>query len=223
MVGEKARPGCETTYREILPRILAGEQLDEEAEKAWDAATISAHETLGAPRVGIDREATEWFLQLNRHGQPKPPLWERLRIWRQGPAPPTEEEAKLLKAAHGYYVLELLPPCDGFPVYSHAGDYGLDRTSFRGKFLESCTDVIGEDLLASAWNPKLPKELEAYGQELMKCADAWEEKMDCPGVRNQREPPDELEGPEPKLHIVFAAARWCLFWSQRGHFLIPWF
>lgn len=32
----------------------------------------------------------------------------------------------------------------------------------------------------------------------------------------------EHETPESHAHVRFAAARWCLYWVQRGHGLMPW-
>lgn len=50
------------------------------------------------------------------------------------PAIQTVEQA--LAYMQGFYVLELLPECDGLPIYTHGGLGALvDLTSFRGKFV----------------------------------------------------------------------------------------
>src|SRR5207342_3110258 len=72
-------------------------------------------ETLGAPRVGFDASANKW-------------LASNLRDKRK--------RAKAMVAMKGFYVLDLLPDCDGFPLYTNHGAYeGVDRYSFRAQFL----------------------------------------------------------------------------------------
>jgi hypothetical protein len=43
------------------------------------------------------------------------------------------------------------------------------------------------------------------------------------GQRYLPESVTEWDDPATKAHIVDSAARWCLFWSQRGHGMMAWF
>src|SRR5512140_50841 len=58
-------------------------------------------ETLGAPRVGFDAAADAWL---------------RARLDAKGKAGEFENARRQM---HGYYVLDLLPPCDGLPLYTN--------------------------------------------------------------------------------------------------------
>jgi len=71
----------------------------------------------------------------------------------------------------GFYVLDLVSPCDGLPRYSngHTGGY-VERYSFRGQFLKDCTEIISSDLLDSGWGSKLPEDTVKYGDSLLEAA-----------------------------------------------------
>jgi hypothetical protein len=100
----------------------------------------------------------------------------------------------------------------------------VDQTSFRGKFLESCTQVIGKDLLKRAWEPILVRDLADYGGALRACADQFAIKSGNSKVIGNRAFEWKDEGDlASQLHVVDQAARWCLFWSMRGHGLEPYF
>jgi hypothetical protein len=98
---------------------------------------------------------------------------------------------------------------------------------FRGAFLESCRDVLGELLLADAWNSKFPEEALAYGRALLAAADAAE------AARAAKRPLRAVlthlrlvKPPAPiadQLEIVRAAGRWYVFWGERGHAIRAWF
>ncbi len=233
LAGNKARPGHEKRFREILEIIVAedylGPGLDEATREEWMRIGMPAYETVGAPRVGIDAAANEWLLQRIREDQPKPGLLRALvsRFQRGGAGALTPEEQAALRQSHGYYVLELAPPCDGLPWYSNAPLMGdkLELTSFRGAFLSDCEEMLGTELLESAWDRKLPEDLAAYGQTLRAKADAWAQAHGCEAMRDLLEPPPEAaEGsPESVAHIAYSAARWCIYWGERGHWLDVWF
>lgn len=224
LAGHKAKPGHEARHRELLERILRKEDLDPAAEKEWEEVSVPAYMTVDAPRIGFDPEADAWLLKRLRENRPKPGLLGRLLGGRRGQEEPTEEERKTLASAHGYYLLELAPPCDGIPIYSNGGigEY-VDRISFRGAFLNDCQEILGEDLFQSAWEDKLPEDLVRYGEALLEKADAWAKAHACEEVRDQRMAPDDQESPAARAHIVFSAGRWCTYWGQRGHWLNVWF
>jgi hypothetical protein len=67
----------------------------------------------------------------------------------------------------GLYVLDLAAPCDGLPHYTNgqAGGY-VEPYAFRGAFLRDCVEIIGDELLESAWDSKLPEDTLNYGDRL---------------------------------------------------------
>jgi hypothetical protein len=134
----------------------------------------------------------------------------------------------VLKEFAGYYVVRLVE-CDGVPKHSHGGLYeGADETSFRGAFLEDCEDVVNPNLLEEAWEHKFPEEAVAYGKALLASAEAAERAGRAPrrrsflarlGWTKEREPMPITE----QLDIARAAARWFIFWGERGHAIRAWF
>jgi hypothetical protein len=118
----------------------------------------------------------------------------------------------------GFYVLDLVPPCDGLPRYSNGypGGY-VERYSFRGAFLIDCEDVLGSNLLESAWISKLPKDTVSYGEILIERAEQYAaqngiDSSTCHLVA-------DIDSDEAQIEIVLAAGRWCRFWGERGHWL----
>jgi len=226
LAGSKAKPGHERRFRELLEIIVAGETELSDAETAeWNEVGVPSYATVDAPRVGIDEPATAWFLErLRKNKSRSGSLGGLLAKLRRPPGAPTKEELEAIEKSRGYYVVELAPPCDGIPLYSHGGLYGgLELTSFRGAFLQDCEGVIGNELLESAYERKRPEDLVAYGQALMERANAWAKTHDCEWVRDEPTPPNDQNHPASRAHIVFAAARWCIYWGERGHWLDPWF
>ncbi len=159
-------------------------------------------ETVDAPRVGFDKAANAW-------------LASRLRDKRK--------RAKAMVAMKGYYVLDLLPECDGFPHYTNYGAYeGIDRYSFRAQFLNDVEGVLGKRLMTLAYKRMLADELARYGDALHDKARAFA-KREGVRVEKRREVPYDEASAESRAHILFAAARWCRYWSKRGHGLEPYY
>jgi hypothetical protein len=187
------------------PRRLT-ESEEKERRKRFQEISDPPYALLGAPRVGYDEAADGWLLdKLERAGKRKD--YEKAR---------TE--------MHGYYVLDLLPGCDGFPSYSNYGAYeGLDRYSFRGSFLKEVEDVLGPELTAQAYQAMLPDDLIQYGRKLLEAVRAFARVHGVEHV--EREPPADFDegSAATRADIIFSAAKWCLFWAERGHGLEPWF
>src|SRR5215218_2849270 len=224
LAGNKAKPGHERRFRELLERIVAGQDIDASEIAEWKEIGVPSFTVVGAPRVGIDEPATAWFLERLRGNNPRPGLLKGLFAKLRGPSGPTQEEIAAIETSRGYYVLDLAPPSDGLPRYSHGGlNDQLDGTSFRGAFLQDCQEIIGTELFESAYERKLPEDLVAYGSALMERANAWATVHGCEEARDQTAPPEDDKSPAARAHIAFAAARWCLFWGQRGHWLDTWF
>ncbi len=204
--GPKAKSGFEAEFTRLWTRLHARHCFFRDRKTVrFKEITLSAFETLAAPRVGIDPRADNWA----REKYPK-----------RTDKNLSEEEwfRKLL----GFYVVELVGPCDGLPRYSNGSVGGyVERFSFRGQFLKDCTDIIGPDILNSAWVSKPPDETRAYGDVLLGRALDFSrrEKIDLTTINC----PEDSASREFHLDVVLSAARWCHFWSERGHWLEAYF
>jgi hypothetical protein len=223
----RARPGHETEFKKakakldhqsdrmpwaiwlsdfIAQRFSIGRTSDQ-LQADFEAAAITPYETIGAPRVGIEEAATAWAkTQYDALDKKTISLDEYLR--------------KL----HGYWVLDLVPACDGFPIYSNAGLYhGAERFSFRGQFLRECATILGHRLLNEAWDPHDGAALVDYGNRLSEVARTHANKTGMTEWLLREEPPDETQGPAHETHLLVCAAKWCRFWGERGHGLDPYY
>jgi hypothetical protein len=206
-----ARPGHEAEWRELVEHAFSTEKMSEAQTARFNEISIPAYERLGAPRVGHDPAADAWIIEARKATTP-------------------EEKAAALKDFEGYYVVSLVT-CDGVPQYSHGGMYeGVDETSFRGKFLDFCGDVLSRDLIEEAWKNKLPEAAAAYGRALLAAADRAEagEARPKPAPRGLLSRlgfgrPKEEAPLEEQLDIVRSAGRWHVFWGERGHPIHAWF
>ncbi|HTO59988.1 MAG TPA: hypothetical protein VMM15_01910 [Bradyrhizobium sp.] len=90
--------------------------------------------------------------------------------------------------------------------------------SFRAQGLSAATAIIGDHLLRACYEIKYAPDLSAFGNALLVRAGAFAKAkaLDVPAV-----PPADPASPEGQLHIVDAAGRWCRFWGDRGHLLVP--
>ncbi len=191
----------------LLSRLL-GRTPKVDPQERWFEVQITPYETLGAPRVGRDNAAEAWLRQQYDEGKTAKKPWN-----------------KLLAEMDGYYVLELLPSSDGLPHYSNSTfQGGPERYSFRAQFLKDCEDVVGSELFAEAWEHHLPEALAVFGSRLEAAAASYagrngvadrigEHEVDYTEEEESRFP----DTPVAQAHIVASAARWCLFWSHRGH------
>jgi hypothetical protein len=201
--GPKSRLGSESEFEALWKNLHAkscwfrGKKV-----RRFKEITIQAFETLNVPRVGFESVATDWARNTafpNRNDQ-------------------SLTEKAFVDAMTGFYVLDLVPPCDGIPRYTngHAGGY-IERYSFRAQFLKDCASIIGKDLLESSFVSKLPRDTLVFGEKLLNAASAFasERKMDPSKVHLAEDP----DSPEFHLDVVFSAGRWCCFWAKKGHWL----
>ncbi len=208
----KPKPGFEKRF-DRLYRIIQGKEKQEisffeklkgkkikskdELLEEWFSIQIQPYETIKAPKVGRDKEADEWIKNEYEKLEDKPPFDEFLTEY------------------NGYYVIELAKEKDGVPVYFSLGE---DKNVFRGKFLENCVDLIGEDLVNEAWETKLGADTLDYGNRLMEMATKIATENNLEYLKNQRIPPDtDIASLESKLHIVFSLAKWLIFYGKNGH------
>jgi hypothetical protein len=195
----KPLPGHEAEYWRLFADLSDQGSKDRESkEKRFHEISISAFETLRAPRVGMDAIADAWARR--RHSDQK--VVEPLEEW--------------LAKLRGLYVVPLVDPCDGVPRYSNGEVAGyVEPFSFRAQFLKDCAYIIGDDLLEEAYENMKPDRLQEFGEALYHSATSYaaEHGIDLEAV-HQTEDPDS---PEFHLDVILAASRWCLFWASRGH------
>jgi len=208
----KPKPGFEKRYSEIFEMVsknnipqptffdkLKGKKFPTKDDllKEWFANQIQSYESIKAPKVGQDKEADGWIKAKYNELEQKPQLEE------------------FLNEHKGYYVIELAKEQDGVPVYV---SFGQDKNVFRGQFLQSCIDILGDDYVAEAWNTKTAVETLDYGNRLMEKADKLAKQHNLEYLKSQRVPPDADEKSiESKLHIVFSLAKWLIFYGKNGH------
>jgi hypothetical protein len=185
-----------------LERLFADSEPSEAEIARFRDISVPGYERIGAPRVGTDAAADAWIIGARK-------------------AQTSEEVAATLKEFSGYHVLRLVK-CDGVPIYSNGGLYdGVDKTSFRGEFLKSCTNVIDKQSLGAAWEHKLPEAAIVYGRALLAAANAAETApraahqsfLSRLGLVRSAEPVPLSK----QLDIVRAAGRWFVFWGELGH------
>ena len=196
--GNKPRPGYEAEFRELFEALEeAGE--GRELEKRFYEISTSAAETLGAPVVGQDESANVWAREMYECNRPEVPLDE----W--------------LSDLKGFFVLPLVPPCDGLPRYTNGSPGGyVEQYAFRAQFLVRCEAIVGADLIEQAYQSKLPSELLAYGRALRERAESYAASN---GIDVAAMDTDDTDGDGFRLDVVLAASRWCVFWARRGHML----
>jgi len=209
----KPHSGYEDEYRRIF-KLLTGEEKQKisfidklKGKKELDrdelldqflSISSTAYETLKAPQVGIDQEATKWA---------------------ESKFPNREDKSltldQFMDQMHGFYVLDLVPECDGLPKYIAMND---EAHVFRAQFLNDCEEILGQELFNRAYESKLAEETLLYANELMELAVKYATTNNCINLKDKRIPPDVNEdSAEAKAHILFSAAKWLQFWSSRGH------
>jgi hypothetical protein len=228
LAGNKPKPGFEAEFAKLRSQNDGGEPITDEMRERFDAVSICAYTQVGAPVVGTDRLADAWVLAHVRHqalhdsGEDHDHEAAQ-EIDFDDPAASVagnDDERAALEQMKGYHVLDLAPPCDGLPVYTHgAVSDEVDLTSFRGKFLDDCAEILGEELMERAFTDQSPEELVEFGTALIQHGRRVAAEHGCEAIEQQVEPPDELESPAGQAHILFSAGRWCLYWGSRGHYL----
>jgi hypothetical protein len=214
--GNKAKAGFEADFTDVLRRLLESERGAERDTLMgrFQEISVTAFETLRAPRVGHDPDADAWARQVYRR-QPR-----------------DQSEDDFLRALEGFWVLDLMPPCDGLPRYSNGSPGGyVEAYAFRAQFLRDCADDLGEELFAAAYESKLPDDTLAYGRQLLAVADELVHRYN---LGPQTLGPDEFPtleeseagipspttfSPTHRADVLSCAGRWCVFWAERGHFL----
>ncbi|MBF0215852.1 MAG: hypothetical protein HQL30_02540 [Candidatus Omnitrophica bacterium] len=203
--GNRPIPGCEEEHDIIVSKLAKNWCWRRKGLiKRFQEISIPAFETLKAPQVGFDERATQWARERYRE--------------HNGEIKGTEKE--YLETMRGYYVVDLVPPCDGLPKYSNSFAGYVEPFSFRAELLKDCEEIIGKEMLKGAFKIKTSREMMAYGKRLKDMAQryALENKIDLSELNTE-----DTEGMGSKLDVVMAAAKWCIFWGGKGHILEPFF
>jgi len=200
----KPLPGHEDEHASLFKKLASGSSwFRKKRQRRFDEISVAAFETLCAPRVGIDTAATEWARARHAEANVEEPI------------------EQFLAAMHGFYVVPLVPPCDGIPRYSNGSPGGyVEPYSFRAQFLRDCDEIVGNPLVEAAYETKLPAELAAYADALQQAASRFAAARGLRAENPEAEDPDSLEF---RLDVVSSAARWCRFWADRKHGLEAWF
>jgi hypothetical protein len=202
-----AKRGHETEYESLFKKLSTARPDRRDQLADWfSQVAVPAFETIGAPRVGYDEAGNDWLLKRAQKSNRSEAEIEELKV-----------------EMHGYYVLELMPPCDGFPVYSnHLTSEHLERYSFNAELLVGMKDVLGEQLWRSVQTAHLAAEHMEIGKRLDTAAQKFvaDNKL-AESVATIREPVFPEGSNERKAHILFAAAKWCTYWAARGYGLAP--
>jgi hypothetical protein len=195
--GPKPKPGHEAEYEQLFVKLTSSN--NEQLLERFHSISTTAFETLSTPVVGRDASANAWAEEVYREQCPEGTLDDWLR------------------RLDGFNVLDLVPACDGIPMYSNGSPGGyVEAYAFRAQFLVDCEHIIGAELLEQAYESKLPDAFLNFGRQLQQCANAYAEQN---GIDLQSLDTDDVDGIEFQLDVVTAAARWCVFWAERGHIL----
>ena len=176
----------------------------EAANARLDEISEPCYTHLGAPIVGKDLEADEWLKKA----------FARKEL-------DAKNETEALQKFKGLYALDVLPVCDGFPVYSASTwNKGYDRTIFYGPVFEACESLIGKELSEGIYGPLFASELAIWSKKLRSWADEFAKINNLEAILGDRNFKSDRD-PDVSLHIVDQMARWSQFWSSKGHGSIP--
>jgi len=196
--------GYEREFVELFHKLVGATGARREQVMTWFLAISEPpFATIGAPRIGYDAAADEWLhARLEKSGR-------------------LAELTAMQAMLRGDHVLEVMPPCDGFPVYSnHLNAEHLDRYSFHAELLgdPGLRGALGDVLWERAHEMMLVDDHRAFAERLFDVAIGFADDHKLPGhVETTREPVYPEGTAERRGHILFAAAKWCWYWSDRGH------
>lgn len=183
------------------PIAISSNSIDARNSGSRIQVQVSPYVTLGAPQVGHDPVATQWARQ-------------RFAEIKSGKK--TEDE--FLESMKGYFALALVPPCDGLPWYTNGKAGYVEICSFRAEWIIlECRSIIPRALADNCYKSCLPPEFEALGKALRQIAKQYSSENSAQHVEALRELPETSSVAGRRSHILFSAAKWCHWWSSRGH------
>lgn len=239
----RAKPGCEKPYRRIIEKLHAlehdrsidleqSEVMRRDLEAALKQVAISPFEVIGAPQVGIDAEATEWFrINLYLPAQVRV-ADEKTRPVPRDPSNPRWDDRNddyinywdrpfdaLEQAEHGKYVVELAKEREGLAPITGILCSLLD---FRGKSVALAV-VINETLRNEAYDDHDADACLDYADRLASAVDDY--KAAHPDLETRREEAEYggLVGAAGDIADIEAAVKWLRYWGSRGFGFSGWY
>jgi hypothetical protein len=191
-----------------------------------DALLISPYETIGAPMIGRDERATQFI--CDKAAEMRGVKTDSKNIdgfWGQ-------DLGDIIKQTTGQYVSELATHQEGLGAVT---GIAVGPTSFRGKVIGYCGDIVGDDLAERAYDDMLPDELISYGEQLIEASTRFaRDKFRLEGMAYSDliESLDGLAkaGTESEdaraaddTALCLKAGRWCIFWGENGHSMHAWY
>ena len=225
LAAHRAKPGCEKQYRRIIEKLHAleydksidlqkSEVVRRDLEAALEQEALSQFEVIGAPQVGIDDQATEWFRMHVYLPTQARVAAEKLKPMPRDPSNPQWTDRNeaflghwdrpfdaLLQAERGKYVVELAKEREGIAAITGFLCSSLD---FRGKAV-ALSVVLDDDLKNEAYDDHDAAACIDYASRLEAAlADVDDEHFD-------------------ELIDLRAAVRWLRYWGSRGFGYSAWY
>jgi len=198
----KPKPGFEERYATVTKMLadMEGEAESPELKEELKSISISCYEAVGAPQVGIDDEATEWFRKENWEPANRDAKAGKLDnrpgfkdFWLQ-------DFETCLEKHKGKYVMELARDKGGEAAVTGIAVQGVD---FRGKVLRFIQGLDG-GLVDESYENHTAEECLNYAKRL------------------EEELPNVPAGPEGK-ELLQGAVDWLRFWGERGFGYWAWY
>lgn len=195
-----------------------------------DEISISPFAVMGCPRIGIDKEATEWFRDNVVAERKKEVAEEKAKPRAPKDTPPREQwgyrnEAfvkhwsrsfkALVEENKGKYVTELAKKREGVSTVSGMLCSSID---FRGKLVGYAQDVIGDDLAEEAYRDHDADECLDYASRMEAAIDQWVHENPEKAASKTR----EEDYPE-YLRLLRSAVTWLRFWGNEGFGYHAWY
>ena len=217
--GSKPKTGFEKQFHRINDKLNAlksdeklpddkKKQLRSDLELALKSVSISPFEVIGAPRVGIDEDATEWFKR-----EVFAPIQLRLAKGKNAPrfvhywGRPFDE---VVQDERGKFVVQLAKDQDGVAAISGILCSSLD---FRGKAV-ALSEVITEALKSEAYDDHSGDECIDYADRLeAELVDFKVRHSDWANRARIKEDAEDIE----------AAVKWLRYWGSRGFGYTAWY
>ena len=202
----KARPGSEIRFAEIelaMKKIEQNsksqeqyEELTRELSEELESISIHAFEVVGAPRIGHDKRADDWFFEnaYKRNHELAKSSTRRDR-WVELWSKPFDEVVEHHK---GKYVLEAAEEQGGVAAVT---GIAVGSADFRGKVLRFCTG-LPDGLVDESYE-------DHTGEECLDYAARLEEALE-----------DVVEGDRD---TVKSAIAWLRFWGEKGFGYWAWY
>ena len=238
-----SKDGCETQYRRItnkLDALEADEKLSEDRakalrqdlESALEQVSVSAFEVIGAPRVGIDAEATTWFkrqvfepmqlrvaseTQKSAPRDPTNPGWNDrndsfIAVWSR----PFEQ---VVLDHRGKYVVELAKKREGIATIAGMMCSALD---FRGKAV-AMSVVITEELRNEAFDEHDADACVDYADRLEASVHEYQTEHPDWQTRQEKNEYGGLASAKDDAGDIEAAVKWLRFWGGNGFGFSGWY